>query len=388
MNVKNAVNNKIILIGSNHHNGLGLARSFAKYGIKPYGIICSKSGENFIFQSRYWEKTILIESEKQIVDVLLSSFSEEKCKPVIITYSDSAEAVIDSNLNVLSEHFILPSINNEQGKIVCLMNKQAQYEFCTCAGVEMLPSQILDIEDVMYWHIDMLPIIIKPVSSYSGDKKDIVIIHSEEELERATRELEQKGYNKVLAQKYLEKRKEYLIVGSILANDYSYSMCENIRQWPPDTGSGSYSRITCNKELDAFCRKVLGIIQKEGYRGCIDIELFGDEKGDYYVNEINWRSSGRNYICAFTGAQSSVAYYYDRVGNARYCGELINKKEGYAINGFADIRNVLLAHNTNPVRWLMEYCNANAHSVIDMHDMGPFFSKCLSGLRVLSRRKR
>lgn len=35
--------NKVILIGSNHHNGLGLVRSFGIHGIRPYGVLLNGS---------------------------------------------------------------------------------------------------------------------------------------------------------------------------------------------------------------------------------------------------------------------------------------------------------------------------------------------------------
>ena len=48
--------NKVILIGGDHHNGLGLARSFGINGIKPYGIIVTgRNKHSFISKSKYWE---------------------------------------------------------------------------------------------------------------------------------------------------------------------------------------------------------------------------------------------------------------------------------------------------------------------------------------------
>lgn len=88
--------NKVILIGGNHHNGLGLARSFGVNGIKPYGIIVGEGAEHgFVRKSKYWAKTWVIKSDDEIVEFLLNAFQNEKEKPVVIPYSDGAAEEIE-----------------------------------------------------------------------------------------------------------------------------------------------------------------------------------------------------------------------------------------------------------------------------------------------------
>lgn len=108
--------NKIILIGGNHHNGLGLVRSFGVNGIKPLGIIIGNNKKNsFVTKSRYWEKTWVFSSEKEAISFLLGNFKQEIEKPVIIPWSDSAAAEIDNNLDALMPFFIVPSLGGIQG---------------------------------------------------------------------------------------------------------------------------------------------------------------------------------------------------------------------------------------------------------------------------------
>ena len=113
--------NKVILIGGNHHNGLGLAR-----------------------KSKYWAKTWVIKSDDEIVEFLLNAFQNEKEKPVVIPYSDGAAEEIDLNLDRLKEHFLLPSIGGQQGKIAELMDKQKQVEFAQTYGIPMAKSCVVE----------------------------------------------------------------------------------------------------------------------------------------------------------------------------------------------------------------------------------------------------
>lgn len=47
----------VIIIGGNHHNPLGVVRSFGVNGIRPYGIIVTgQNKSSFVTKSRYWKK--------------------------------------------------------------------------------------------------------------------------------------------------------------------------------------------------------------------------------------------------------------------------------------------------------------------------------------------
>ena len=106
----------------------------------------------------------------------MNAFQNEKEKPVVIPYSDGAAEEIDLNLDRLKEHFLLPSIGGQQGKIPC---------------------------------------IVKPVVSAEGEKSDIRKCDTETQTVAYLQELREKGYHRFLVQEYLIYDTEYLMVGSI-----------------------------------------------------------------------------------------------------------------------------------------------------------------------------
>ena len=287
--------NKVILIGGNHHNGLGLARSFGVNGIKPYGVIVGEGAEHgFVRKSKYWAKTWAIKSDDEIVEFLLNAFQNEKEKPVVIPYSDGAAEEIDLNLDRLKEHFLLPSIGGQQGKIAELMDKQKQVEFAQTYGIPMAKSCVVDLNDIRLPEDMIYPCIVKPVVSAEGEKSDIRKCDTETQTVAYLQELREKGYHRFLVQEYLIYDTEYLMVGSISGQNQCWFNSKKIRVWPVVGGSSSCLQVTSENNVQEFFDEVRNAFGQVGYDGIFDVEaLRVGEK--IYLNEINWRNSGTIY---------------------------------------------------------------------------------------------
>lgn len=140
------VGRDVVLLGISHHNGLGLVRSLGINGVNPYGIIIGEnSNKSFIRKSKYWKKTWAVEDDKAAVELLQREFGNRTEKIIVIPYADGAAYEVDRNLNKLSKFCVLPSINNEEGRIAELMNKQSQYSYCKELGIPMLDTVTIDI---------------------------------------------------------------------------------------------------------------------------------------------------------------------------------------------------------------------------------------------------
>lgn len=213
------------------------------------------------------------------------------------------------------------------------------------------------------------PVILKPVASVEGEKLDIRICYSEDELERALAELKDKKYNRVLVQRYLKKRKEYVLAGSVSRTLKTATVVSNVRQWPPAMGCGSFSEFVTDPEVMDFAENILGILQQIGYEGGVDVEFFRDDSGNYYLNEINWRSSGRNFVSLYTGVHSIWLYYCSVTGEPAY-GEQMNKKNGYTMNEATDLRHVVFA-GLPFSKWWSDRRRTNSFAIWWRGDMRP-----------------
>ena len=386
-NLDEALLNKVIIVGSNHHNMLGMVRSFGQHGIKPYGIMV-RTARSFVGKSKYLEKTIEINTLDEIVETLINSFGNETRKPVVIPVFDEEAEVLDQNYDLLSKKFILPSIREKQGAIVDFMDKQKQYEFAKSQNIRMLPSSIIDLpfDDRIKISIDP-PYILKPVASIEGKKLDIKICLTRGELNDAIEKFISLGYSRVLIQHYLVNRKEYCVTGAISpSGGISFSVIEQLRRWPNGFGPGSFSAIIVNQAINEETRYLMRKAAEIGYRGPIDIEFFEDEKGIYYLNEINWRSSGRNFISKFTGVHSTYEYYLECIGKEKLV-EHVNDREGYTMNEKTDIHHVISSKDLSLLQWIHDIKRTDSFSIWDKSDIKPAFIEYGRLLKIMLKRR-
>lgn len=366
--------NKVIIIGTDHHNVLGTVRCFGVNGIKPYGIIVKNDDSPlWVTKSRYWRQTIVIGDDSEIYDALVKNFGNETKKPVVICCSDGAMCFIDRNLNRLRDRFILPSLNGEQGAITRLMNKESQQEFLEQQGIHMLESRIIDLTAESSCHDLDYPVILKPVASIEGDKKDIAICADREEFKAACARLIELDYQRVLEQHYVSELTEYLVTGSVGPGNVSFSICRNIRQWPNNTGSGSYSQLIKDGQMFPFAVSVLRRLQSLGFRGPIDIELFEIDNA-FYVNEINWRSSGRVFVNLADKRYSTLYYYLDILCMERPVDRR-SEKPFFVMNEGADIRNALISRTVPVAAWLFQFLTAKSYALWYWRDLRPTFAR-------------
>lgn len=330
---------KVIIMGGNHHNGLGLVRSFGIHGLKAYGIIIGEgAGKSFIRKSKYWEKTWAAKDEKEGIEILIREFGRETARPVVIPYSDGIARELDISLYKLEKRFLLPSFGGEQGKIAEFMDKYQQSVFLRQCGLSTLPGRIVEKGKPEGETIEF-PVILKPVASVEGEKLDIRICRSKEEYGRELEGFFEKGYGRVLVQRYLENRTEYVLAGAVTDRLVTFTVVRNIRQWPIHIGCGSFSEFVCDGAVLDYGRGILEKLSDAGYRGLIDVEFFSGGDGSFYVNEVNWRSSGRNFVSLYTGVHSALQYYLSVTGKPVE-GKRVSEKEGYTMVETSDIRHL------------------------------------------------
>ena len=379
--------NKVILIGGNHHNGLGLARSFGVNGIKPYGVIVGEGAEHgFVRKSKYWAKTWVIKSDDEIVEFLLNAFQNEKEKPVVIPYSDGAAEKIDLNLDRLKEHFLLPSIGGQQGKIAELMDKQKQVGFARTYGIPMAKSCVVDLSDIRLPEDMIYPCIVKPVVSAEGEKSDIRKCDTETQTVVYLQELRQKGYHRFLVQEYLNYDTEYLMVGSISGQNQCWVNSKKIRVWPVVGGSSSCLQVTNQKNVSDFFESVRYAFQQITYDGFYDVEVL-QVNGKLYLNEVNWRNSGTIYSVLGSKVYYPVNWYYWKTKNQspeNFIQSCLDETV-YTIDESLDLRHVACG-NITLKQWLRDKKKSKAFALWYTPDMRPAIAQYLHLLKELIKR--
>ncbi len=289
------ISNKIIIIGGNHHNMLGVVRSLGFKGYKTTVIITNDRPDAFVSKSRYIEKSYIVKVDGEaIMNILLEEGPKLKEKAFIIPTSDFAASLIDENYDQLKQYYILPSINDEQGKITKYMDKYTQYLLAKKNGIKMADSKILDLKKNTANDITFKKCILKPIVSATGAKSDIRICKNNEEKKKYLVELKEKGYTKILAQELIEFDTECGLIGCIDNGKIVLpGIIKKVRIYPQKRGSNSYANVE-KLPKDAQIEKIKNLLVELKYSGMFDIEVF-IKNNKIILNEINFRNSGNTF---------------------------------------------------------------------------------------------
>ena len=368
---------QVIIIGGNHYNALGLARVFGINGIKPIGILVTSElckNKNFCAYSKYWKDCVFVRDEAEALRLLVNNyvFSE---KAMIVPSSDSAELMIDNNIDILKENFIVPGINQKQSIVAGLMDKYQQYLWAKNNGFKIartweyrFENGINDLEDQV-----IFPCIVKPVLSSEGDKRDIKKIDCFNELKRYAKDLEYKGYTRILIQEYLKKDYEIELFGCIpyYSEKIPFLLSKHLREWPQIGGSVCCHEFIRDKSMYKSALQIMRQIQKAGYAGNIDIELFYID-GEIYLNEINFRNSGDIYSCISKNIHYPYYLYLDAIGETINDSNFEVKNMCYAMNEIQDfkyVRNRLMKVS----QWFYYWRKSSDYAYLYKKDMMPFW---------------
>ena len=141
---------KVIVIGGNHVNTLGLIRSLGKNGYPVVLLLehCRLDWCNLRF-SKYIYKKYYMEVLEDILSILRKDYWNEESKPVILCASDASICFMDRHYDELKEHFFIFNINGKQGMINHFMNKWETFPIAERSGFSVIKScRVRTLEDI------------------------------------------------------------------------------------------------------------------------------------------------------------------------------------------------------------------------------------------------
>ena len=303
---------KVIVIGSNHHNTLGVIRSLGRVGILPFVILTSDGADSFVLKSKYIKKVWTVPNSAGVVDLLLKEFSSADYKRVLIACYDEIASAIDLNRDILSSFFILPGAK-EQGVVTPLMNKKKMGELAGKVGLKVPQMMITNFSNYRDGVRPLFPCITKPVDSLSGSKKEIKIFGEEEGLLEFLKKHAPKEY---IIQQFVEKAFEFQLIGCSLDGGREIiipGVSVILRQSKSsNTGFLQYRELD-----DSFCQtveKAKSFIQNIGYSGLFSVEFLRDKAGTDYFLEMNFRNDGNAISVYNAGVNLPYIWYLHSIG--------------------------------------------------------------------------
>lgn len=331
------MNMDVIIVGDDHVNTLGTIRAFGENNIKPYLYVISTTKLVAIGKSKYLKKCTICRDEEMAIQYILNDFKKKSPKPLLIATSDKAVSIIDTNYNILKEQFILSNINDDKKNIIKYMNKFEQYLLFKKYNLSVAESQILTYPFEENKQI-AFPLIIKPLLSIYGEKKDICIVKNDFEYNQAINFFKDNKYFLLLIQEYLSYDYECDITGySYKGNSCISGYVKKLRIFPVNKGSTTFGIMNNISNMTEEIKKIKRLFYSLNYTGIFNIEFFiKDNK--FIMNEINFRNSAIGY--SYLNANPNY-YFYLSCKSKKLINSKLSNDSYYIINELSDLHNVL-----------------------------------------------
>lgn len=362
------MDNRVIIIGPAHHNTLGVIRSLGKMGLKDRIQVILRGSENCAFTRTKYVRTnnfYFCNDYVHSIEILLSlSPQHNEPKPIVICCSDSAISEVDQRYDTLSKWFILPNAKSQQGEITRLLEKNNQIFEAKRLGLNIPETLTYYKGKSIEW--SQYPCIIKPLDIHVGGKSDIIICKDADELHNAIANL---ASSIVIIQPFIEKALEFQIIGCSLGDRIVTPGYTQIIRQPYNTNTGYLVFDSLNK-LNFNVKQVADFIISLGYVGLFSVEFIRDKSGKDYFLEINMRNDGNAYCVTASGCNLPFIYYkYMADGNIPSINNKINRT--YLIPDFIDLTEAR-RQRVPMSTWISQFLSADAHTLLDWSDMGPF----------------
>lgn len=358
--------NKVIVIGGDHHNTLGVIRSLGEKGLRPDVVIVSKTNKSFVSKSRYINFCHFVGADNNITPFLTEHYNDESEKPVIICCHDGASSQIDIHREELKEKFYLPG-SIKQGDITFLMNKKRMSELAEKCGLKIpktfYPNQIPLQENELFF-----PCIVKPLVSKEASKDNIHICYCIKEVNDAVSAL---GLGNVQIQLFIDKDFEYQLIGCSTKEDVIIPGVSHILR--PCKGSNT-SFLRYEPLNEDFCdiAKCKEFVRQTGYYGLFSMEFLRDKCGEDFFMEINFRNDGNAICVTASGVNLPYIWYLSCIGES-YNNEKNNKvKSKYVLPDFAELR-LLFNKQISLFQYLGDLCKTDRFMEFDWKDQKPFW---------------
>ena len=346
--------NKVIVIGGDHHNMLGVIRSVGRTGRKPDAIIFTSDRHPYVAKSRYIGHVYLISEPSALIPLLSEICSGEELKPVVICCHDALAAVIDDNREQLSKRMIIPC-GDKNARLSEMMDKEFMNKLALEAGL-IIPQS------------DAFPCIIKPRKSMTGNKDWIQICKDEKELNACCEEY---GKDNLLIQKYIDAIAEYQLIGCSLPDGNVIIPGASSILRPCKGSNTSFLRYS-GPDTIVDVAKVKKFVLSTGYHGLFSVEFLRDSDGTDYFLEINFRNDGNAICVTKAGINLPLIWILGTTGRD-YTGEAGKRVKTIHVMPEFEELSLLFSHTISPVGFISDLLKTKAGMEFDFRDQRPFW---------------
>lgn len=355
--------NKVIVFGCNHQNMLGLVRSLGEKGIRPY-CVCLKSCDGLVFRSKYPAECHYAESPQAGFEYIVTHFSSEKEKPILLSSDDVTETLFDIHVSSLREHFIVPA-SDEDGKLTRLMSKKSIAELAKKNGFKTPWMRVIKKSEAFPDDIQY-PVFTKSIRSIDGGKKEERKCNNRKELDEVLKQCSSDG---LLVQQFIDKVDEIDYIG-YTANGVVYLPYVQHQLRFSDHAYGGYHRFDRIVE-DDFTQRIRKMLTDINFQGLFSVEFLVDRNGEWYFTEVNFRHDGHDYLITNAGINLPWLYCCSVAGVHENLTPNVKKNSFTGMNELVDFSQFVKTKKISPVKWFWQFLTADTHNLWNWRDLGP-----------------
>ena len=303
--------NKIVVVGADHHNTLGVVESFGLKDLKSYVVLYTPKKEGYVLHSKYVEDGWCCSDEQELIDCLSSHFTDKENKAVLIATNDIVASIIDKHAKILNDFFFLQT-TWPTGTLLGWMGKEKMSKTAREVGMNVPKTWIItDNEipsDVEY------PIITKAISSVAGSKSNIRICKTEADL-RAF--LKEEHCSTIQVQRFIEKDFEFQFIGCSINKGENVLIPGRTHINRPNGLDNTFflSFDKCEKAMAPLVQKAVEFVKQTKYTGTFSMEFLRDKNdGKDYFTEMNFRNDGNSFCATWGGVNLPYVLYISEIG--------------------------------------------------------------------------
>lgn len=359
------IDNKVIIWASDDFNSLGLLRILGENNIDLFFLIKGRIG--YAAKSKYCVNYKETHTYQEGYNFLMSTYQDEKYKPIIITSGDGISVFIDQHKDELEKLFIIPG-TAKKGVLEKYTDKNIMTKLAIELGIPC-PKSIYcqwnsNIDNVNF------PCLIKPSHQKPGHYNEFKfkICNTKSELRNTLNFVRQDS--EFILQDYIKKEKDLLIYGARLWNGETIFAGTLIKDRLAFCGSGSHGVLISNTPTCIDKIKMSAFLEKIDYHGLFSFE-YGLVKDKAYFFEVNLRNDGTSHYFYQAGANIPLAYIYSCAGiDYSHINTKVDGEHWY-IDELFDYENVITG-KISKKQYKIDKRKATVYKYYDKNDIAPW----------------
>ena len=294
---------KAIILGDSFNNTLGLIRSLGEQKIPLTLILVGEEDKLYVCKSRYLKKDNIFKCQN-ISDSLpiLQKIADGTHRQVILCTNDKAAAFIDEHEEQLYQNYITPMSGRH---LKAYMDKECQCKLADECGFDIPQSTIYHRTEKFSTQISY-PLLLKPLTSIEGEKSDIHICYSHNDVKTALQATSH--CSDFLVQEYVDKEYEINLIG--ISTEWGVLIpggIKKIRHYPTIYSPCSFGIYQAINQFNIDTKPIQRFLTQVGYKGLFSVELLHKGTKNYFM-EVNFRNDGLAYVVTAAGTNLPAIY--------------------------------------------------------------------------------